>query len=173
MIIISIQRVIFATESGLGTTAIASSTNSSKPVIQAHIQLLGVHITTFITCLSTAIIILTTHYHQLNLNNINGIELVIYSFNYHFGSFGNIILYFIVLLFCFSTIITAYYNGESSIKSLNIKKVTFLKIITIIILFLGVMISPKILWDITDLLIGLLLTINIYAIYKLKHIVKE
>lgn len=173
MLIISIQRVIFATESGLGTTAIASSTNGSKPVIQANIQLLGVHITTFIICLSTAIIILTTHYHQLNLNNINGIELVIYSFNYHFGSFGNIILYFIVLLFCFSTIITAYYNGESSIKSLNIKKVTFLKIITITILFLGVIISPKILWDITDLLIGLLLTINIYAIYKLKHIVKE
>lgn len=173
MIITSIQRAIFATESGIGTTAIASSTTNSTPSTQAHIQVLGVHITSFIICLSTAIIILTTNYHNLSLNNINGIELVIYSFNYHFGRFGKLVLYLIVLLFCFSTIITGYYNGESSIKSLNIKKVTSLKLITILILFLGVIIKPKILWDIADLLIGILLIINIYAIYKLSHVVKE
>ena len=173
MIVTSIQRAIFATESGLGTTSIAASTTNSEPSAQAHIQVLGVHITSLIICLSTAIIILTTNYQTLILKNINGIELVIYSFNYHFGKFGNIILYLIVLLFCFSTIITGYYNGESSIKSLNIKKITFLKIITIIILFLGVITNPKTLWNITDLLIGILLIINIYAIYKLSYVVKE
>lgn len=173
MIITSIQRALFATESGLGTTSIAASTTSSNPITQAHIQVLGVHITSFIICLSTATIILTTNYNSLILKNINGIELVIYAFNYHFGRFGNIILYLIVLLFCFSTIITGYYNGESSIKSLNIKKVTFLKIITIIILFLGAVINSKILWNITDLLIGILLIINVYSIYKLKNEVKE
>ena len=173
MIITSIQRALFATESGLGTTSIAASTTSSNPITQAHIQVLGVHITSFIICLSTATIILTTNYNSLILKNINGIELVIYAFNYHFGRFGNIILYLIVLLFCFSTIITGYYNGESSIKSLNIKKVTFLKIITIVILFLGAVINSKILWNITDLLIGILLIINVYSIYKLKNEVKE
>lgn len=173
MIITSIQRALFATESGLGTTSIAASTTSSNPITQAHIQVLGVHITSFIICLSTTTIILTTNYNSLILKNINGIELVIYAFNYHFGRFGNIILYLIVLLFCFSTIITGYYNGESSIKSLNIKKVTFLKIITIIILFLGAVINSKILWNITDLLIGILLIINVYSIYKLKNEVKE
>ena len=173
MIITTIQRTIFATESGLGTTSIAASTTNSEPSDQANIQILGVHITSFIICLSTSIIILTSNYHLLSFKNINGIELVIYSFNYHFGRFGNIIIYLIVLLFCLSTIITGYYNGESSIKSLNIKKVTFLKIITIIILFIGVIISPKVLWDITDILIGLLLIINIYSIYKLNQFVKE
>ena len=173
MIIISIQRAIFATESGLGTTSIAASTTATTSSIQANIQVLGVHITSLIICLSTALIILTTNFSTINISNINGIELVILSFNYHFGKFGKIILYVIVLLFCFSTIITGYYNGESSIKSLNIKKVTFLKIITTIILFLGVIISPHILWNITDLLIGLLLIINIYAIYKLNNVVKE
>ena len=173
MIITSIQRAIFATESGIGTTSIASSTTSSNPKTQGYIQVLGVHITSLIICLSTAIIILTTNYHSLILKNINGIELVIYSFNYHFGRFGNIIIYIIVLLFCFSTIISGYYNGESSIKSLKIKNITFLKIITIIILFIGVITSSKLLWDIADLLIGIMLIINIYAVYKLMHIVKE
>lgn len=173
MIITSIQRAIFATESGIGTTSIAASTTNSNPKIQGYIQLLGVHITSFIICLSTSIIILTTNYQSLLFKNINGIELVLYGFNYHFGRFGNIILFIIVPLFCFSTIISGYYNGESSLKSLNIKKVTYLKIITIIILFLGVIINAKILWNVADLLIGLMLIINIYAVYKLNNEVKE
>lgn len=173
MIIISIQRAIFATESGIGTTAIAASTTNSDPKTQGYIQVMGVYITSFIICLSTSFIIFTTEYQTLILENINGIELVIYAFNYHFGRFGNIALYIIVLLFCFSTIITGYYNGEASIKCLNIKKVTFLKFLTIIILFLGVIIQASILWKITDLLIGIMLMINIYAVYKLRHEVKE
>lgn len=173
MIIISIQRSIFATESGMGTTAIASSTTNSDPKTQGYIQVLGVHITTFIVCLSTAIIIFTTNYDNLIIENINGIEIVIYAFEYHFGRFGNIVLYMIVLLFCFSTIIAGYYNGEASIKSLNIKNVTFLKILTIIILFIGTIVKATILWNLADLLIGVMLIINIYAVYKLRHEVKE
>lgn len=173
MLILTTQRTIFATESSLGTSAIAASTSSSSPTIQGYIQLLGIYITVFIICLSTTIIIVTTNYQVLNLNNINGIELVIYSFNYHFGKFGNTILYVIVLMFCFSTIITGYYNGESSIKSLNIKKFLFLKVITLIALFIGVIIQASLLWSITDLLIGFILIINVYSVYKLRNTVKE
>lgn len=173
MLILTTQRTIFATESSLGTSAIAASTSSSSPTIQGYIQLLGIYITIFIICLSTTIIIVTTNYQVLNLNNINGIELVIYSFNYHFGKFGNTILYVIVLMFCFSTIITGYYNGESSIKSLNIKKILFLKVITLIALFIGVIIQASLLWSITDLLIGFILIINVYSVYKLRNTVKE
>ena len=173
MIIISLQRAIFATESGIGTSAISGSTTNSDPKKQAYIQTLGVHITSLVICITTAIIILTTNYQILKINNINGIELVIYSFNYHFGRIGKIILYIIILLFCLSTIITGYYNGESSIKSFKIKKVTFLKIITTMIIFLGVLIESHILWRIADILIGLMLIINIYTIYFLRKEVKE
>lgn len=172
-ILISIQRSIFATESGIGTSAIAGSTTTSNPKHQAYIQTLGVHITSLIICITTAIIVLTTNYQILKLNNINGIELVIYSFNYHFGNLGKIILYIIILLFCLSTIITGYYNGESSIKTFKVKKVTFLKILTTIITFLGVLIESHILWKITDILLGIMLIINIYAVYKLRNKVKE
>ena len=173
MIIISLQRAIFATESGIGTSAISGSTTNCDPKKQAYIQTLGVHITSLVICITTAIIILTTNYQILKIKNINGIELVIYSFNYHFGSIGKIILYIIILLFCLSTIITGYYNGESSIKAFKIKKVTFLKIITTIIIFLGVLIESHILWKIADILIGLMLIINIYTVYYLRNEVKE
>lgn len=173
MIIISIQRTIFATESGIGTTSIVASTSNNSPKNLAYIQLIGVHITTFVICISTAIIILTTNYQLLNLEHINGIEIVIYAFNYHFGKMGNIFLYFIIILFSFSTIITGYYNGESCIKSLNRNISKYLKILTILILFLGVITNSTKLWNITDLLIGIILIINIYTMYKLKNIVKE
>lgn len=173
MILLSIQRAIFATESGLGTSAITGSTTSSNPKTQAYIQTLGVHITSLIICISTSIIILTTNYQILKLDKINGIELVIYSFNYHFGNFGKIILYIIILLFCLSTIITGYYNGESSIKIFKIKNTVFLKLITTLIVFIGVIIESHTLWKIADILIGLMLLINIYTVYKLKHEVKE
>ncbi len=173
MILLSIRRSIFATESGIGTSAITGSTTSSNPKTQSYIQTLGVHITSLIICISTSIILLTTNYQILKLDKINGIELVIYSFNYHFGNFGKIILYIIILLFCLSTIITGYYNGESSIKIFKIKNTVFLKLITTLIVFIGVIIESHTLWIITDILIGLMLLINIYTVYKLKHEVKE
>ena len=173
MILLSIQRSIFATESGIGTSAITGSTTNSNPKTQSYIQTLGVHITSLIICISTSIILLTTNYQILKLDKINGIELVIYSFNYHFGNFGKIILYIIILLFCLSTIITGYYNGESSIKIFKIKNTVFLKLITTLIVFIGVIIESHTLWIITDILIGLMLLINIYTVYKLKHEVKE
>ena len=173
MILLSIQRSIFATESGIGTSAITGSTTNSNPKTQSYIQTLGVHITSLIICISTSIILLTTNYQILKLDKINGIELVIYSFNYHFGNFGKIILYIIILLFCLSTIITGYYNGESSIKIFKIKNTVFLKIITTFIVFIGVILESHTLWIIADILIGLMLLINIYTVYKLKHEVKE
>ena len=173
MILLSIQRSIFATESGIGTSAITGSTTNSNPKTQSYIQTLGVHITSLIICISTSIILLTTNYQILKLDKINGIELVIYSFNYHFGNFGKIILYIIILIFCLSTIITGYYNGESSIKIFKIKNTVFLKLITTLIVFIGVIIESHTLWIITDILIGLMLLINIYTVYKLKHEVKE
>ena len=116
---------------------------------------------------------MTTNYMSIKLNCSNGIELVIYSFNYHFGRYGDIILYIIIIMFCFSTIITGYYNGEASIKSLKINKIKYLKYITVAILFLGVIINPQYLWEISDLLIGIILLINIFTVYKLKKLVKE
>ena len=173
MIISSFQRTIFATESGLGTTAIAASTTFSDSKSQGYIQLFGIYITTFIICLSTSIILLTSNYTSIPYKNINGIELVLFAFKYHFGIFGNAILFLIVLLFCFSTIIYAYYNGESSIKSLNIRKVKFLKIITFIIIFVGMILNPTLLWNIADILIGIIILINVYSVYRLKNIVRE
>jgi AGCS family alanine or glycine:cation symporter len=178
-LIVGIQRGIFSNEAGLGTGAIASSTvNTNDSIKQGYIQMIGVYITTMLICTSTALIILTSNYTSLNLKDINGIELTQYAFTYHLGNVGNYLIFLIIILFSFTTILTGYYDGESSLKYFfkNIKKtyLLILKIITIIVLFLGCLFKATTIWSFVDILVALEAIINIYALLLLrKDIAKE
>lgn len=178
MIIIGIQRGIFAMEAGLGTGSIASSiTNNEDSISLGYLQILGIYITMFLICTSTAFIILSSDYLNFDFSKMNGIELTQHAFTYHLGHFGNYFVFINILLFSFSTILTGYYYGESSLKyiceKVSTKKLVGLKIITLIVLFIGCLISPEILWTFIDLLVALLALINIHALFQLKNAIKE
>ena len=176
--IVGIQRGIFATESGLGTSSIASSvSNTNNSVNLARMQVLGVYLTSFVVCTITAFIILTSNYIDIDFSSINGIEITSNSFLYHIPKIGNLIVVISIFFFAFSTILTGYYYGESSYKYLdkktNNKKIMILKIITIIIVFVGCITSPTLLWNLVDILVAILAIINTYAIIKLKKDIYE
>lgn len=177
-LITGVQRGIFSNEAGLGTGSITSSTSSTdSPTSQGYIQMLGIYVTTLLICTATAIIVMTSNYSELVLNDVNGIEITQYAFKYHLGNFGNILLFVSVLLFSFTTILTGYYDGESSLKYLfkNItnKHLNILKVVSLVVLFLGCIISSETLWSFVDILMALLAIINIYTLFKLKHDVKQ
>ena len=170
-LLLGVQRGLFSNEAGIGTGSIAASSGSSNdPKKSGLLQMIGVYITSLFICTATAIIILMSTYSKLNLTDVNGIEIASYAFNYHLPNIGNIILSISIFLFAFSTILTGYYYGESSLKYLtNHKGVTVLKLLTVLIIFLGSILSPSILWKFTDIMVALLALINIYAIIKLHH----
>ncbi len=177
-IIIGIQRGIFASEVGSGTSAIASaSSNIKSPIKQGLVGVVGVYFTTFVICLSTALIILTSDYNPMSYNVVNGIEITGNALRYHLGSIGNFLLYFSLIAFSFSTIISGYYYVETNLKfifkNISDNKVLLLKIITCILLMISTIISPTIIWNLSDLLVALLIIINVYAIYNLRHDVKS
>lgn len=174
-LLIGVKRGIFACEAGVGTTSIASASSSTKsPSDEGYIQMLGTYITSIIICTCTAIIILTTNYNILNIENPNGIEIIMYAFNYHLGNFGNITLFICIFLFAFSTIITGYYYAETNTKFItkNKKTILLLKYFTIIIVLLGSIFNSSYIWQITDFLLGIICLINIYAIIKLRKEIK-
>lgn len=176
-LIIGIQRGIFSNEAGLGTGSITSSAASTtSPVSQGYIQMLGIYVTTLLICTATAIIVMTSDYQNLNIADINGIEITQYAFGYHLGSIGNILLFVSVFLFSFTTILTGYYDGEVSLKFLikNIKRshLIALKIFSLIVLFLGCIISSYFLWMVVDIMMAILAVINIYALFFLERDVK-
>ena len=177
--IIGIQRGMFSTEAGLGTGAIASSCSHSENKIGLGlIQILGIYFTVFIVCTSTAFIILTSDYTHLNLENINGIELTQYALNYHLGKMGIIVLLLAVISLAYSTIVAGYYYGESNLKYLlkNVSKkhINILKAVTVLLLMIGSISSPTLLWNIVDILVAVLAIINMYALLRLrKEITKD
>ena len=174
--IIGIQRGIFSNEAGIGTGAIASAatktSSKNEQLAQGYTQMLGVYITTFLICTSTALILLTTNTLNLNINNLNGIEIVQYALTNHLGTIGNYFIFIIIFLFAFTTILSSYYNGESSLKYFieNPKKILkVLKILTCISIVIGAISKSNIIWNFIDIFVGILAIINIYALIKLKE----
>lgn len=178
-LIIGFQRGIFSNEAGLGTGAIASaSANTDSPSKQGFIQVLGIYIETIILTTLTAFVILLSNYNDVSWHNINGIELTQFAFVRHLGPLGNYVIMIAILLFAFSTIITGYYYGESNLKFLfkntSNKLIMLFKIFVFILLIIGGISSPKIIWGIADILIVFLGIINVYSIFKLKKdVIKE
>lgn len=170
-IIIALQKTIFANESGSGTSAIISGTTTSNNYkLQGNLGIIQTYFINFIVLSITAIIIGLTDFK--NISVINGIELTKYAFSYHLGAFGELSLLIILFLFSFSTIITVYYYGENSLRFLSKNKTSLkiLKICTLLSLFFGGLIKANIIWNFIDIFLGLLTIINMYAIYKFKHI---
>ncbi len=176
--IIGIQRGIFSNEAGMGTGSIASSTvDSDESAKQGYIQMLGVYITTMLICTATAIIIMTSDYQTLHLLDVNGIEITQYAFSYHLGNIGNIVVFISIVLFAFSTILTGYYYSESNLKFLfngiNKRQSILIKLAIVIVVFLGCIISPTLLWKFVDVLAAILVIINIYTLLKLRKEIKK
>lgn len=172
--IIGIQKSIFASEAGVGTSAIASATSDNNdPIKQGYYGIIETFFINFVITTITALMIITSNFHILNLKNINGIEITNFAFYFHFGNIGKFFLLTVLILFCFSTIITCYYYGESNLKILtnNKKTIFLLKIFTIVILFIGGIAKSSFVWTTGDILIGLLSIINIYAINKLESVI--
>jgi len=167
--LIGMQRAIFVSESSLGTSAICASICDNVPEHQGLIEVLGIYITIFLVCLTTFLIIVTSDYNVVNFSNLNGIEIVIYAFNYHFGSFGGIILSGIAIMFAFSTIISSYFFGESNLKIISSKKIIrlFFKISFILILLISCYVKANVLWNLTDYFVAVLAIINVLSIIKI------
>lgn len=167
--LIGMQRAIFISESGIGTSAISASACDNDPSKQGMLEILGIHITTFLVCFITFLIIVTSNYNLIDFGSINGIEIVMYAFNYHFGKFGRIILSIITILFAFSTIISGYFFGENNLRIFtnNKKIINVFKIIVILIIAISGYVSPNILWNLTDYFIAILAIINISSIIRI------
>ena len=167
--LIGMQRAIFISESSLGTSAIAAGSCDNTPEYQGLIEVLGIYITIFIVGLTTFFIIVASNYNLINYEYLNGIEIVIYAFKYHFGYLGEIFLSIITIIFALSTMIASYFLGENNLFIISHKKiikVTF-KIIFVLVVLISCFIKAKIIWNITDYFVALLAIINVYSLLKI------
>lgn len=175
--LIGMQKGIFSSEVGLGTGSIASAiADTDSPAKNGLVQIFEIHFENIIIATITAFVVCMFNYQNLIIADPNGIEITLEAFKYHLGNFGPFFVTIIITLFGLATVLTGYYYGESSLKFLkktNKIDIFILKLITVVLIFSGSIMSSSILWNITDVLVGLLAIINIYAIYSLRDIVVE
>lgn len=176
-LLIGMQKGIFSSEVGLGTGSIAAVTADSDSSAQnGMVQIFEIHFENIIIATITAFVVIMYNYQNLIIADPNGIEITLEAFKYHLGNLGTIFVTIIITLFGLATVLTGYYYGESSLKFLkktNKIDIFMLKLITIALIFLGSIMSSNLLWNITDILVGLLAIINIFAIFSLRNIVIE
>ncbi len=174
-LIIGFQRAIFSNEAGMGTTSmICALSNNDDYIEKAKVQIIGTYFISLVICTLSAIIVLTTNIDITKINNINSIEIMNYSFEYHFKNIGIYLLNTIISLFAFSTIITSYYYGYINLKYLykNISN-TIVLIIVIIVIVISKQLKTGLIWSIVDITTALATLINIYALFKIRNKIKE
>ena len=171
ILIAGLQRGIFATESGLGTSSIASTISNNKEN-QALFQVLGTHFITIIITITGLIIINNQNNY---IGKINGIEILINTFNNYYGITGKVLICIIIFLFAISTILSSYFFTLKGINFLNNRKDknnNQIKIIIILFSLIGILVKSSVIWSIIDILILFLLIINIFTMLKLNKQIK-
>lgn len=172
-LLIGMQKGIFSSEVGLGTGSIAAVTADTKSSVSNGLaQTLGIHIENLLIATITVFAICMSNYQNIIVCDPNGIEITLFAFGHHLGSFGNLFIVVTIFFFGLASVLTGYYYGESSlkfIKKTSKSDIILLKILTLVLLVVGSVISSNILWSIVDILVGVIAIINTYAIFKLRH----
>lgn len=108
--LMGIQRAVFSNEAGLGSAAIAhSAVKTNQPITQGLVGMLGPFIDTIIVCMVTALVIVVTGSYEQG-NGMEGVELTSRAFETALPWFPYI-LFAVVFLFAYSTLISWAYYG--------------------------------------------------------------
>ncbi|NLT94730.1 MAG: alanine:cation symporter family protein [Clostridia bacterium] len=166
-----IKRGLFSNEAGMGSAPNAAATaDVSHPVKQGLIQTLGVFTDTLLICSATAFIVLLSGAYTID--NLTGIELTQVALSSQVGSWASSFVAICIFLFAFSSIIGNYYYGETNIEFINGNKNWLLiyRVIVLGMVLFGSLAKIEIVWDMADLIMGLMAIVNLIAIMLLGNI---
>ena len=79
------------------------------------------------------------------------------------------ILLLVVMVICAGVIYLFANNFSFFSDNISVKYLTMLKLISLIVLFLGCVLSSTAIWTFVDIFTALLAIINIYTLFKLKN----
>lgn len=158
-----VSRGLFSNEAGMGSTPHAHAVAKvDHPAEQGLVAIFGVIFDTLIICTITALVNIMMGGH---LSGETGIAMTQNSFSQALGQPGVIFIAVSLTFFAFSTVVAWYYFAESNIKYLfGSKGLLPYRLIVIVFIVLGSVLSVDIVWDLADLFNGLMVLPNIIAL---------
>jgi AGCS family alanine or glycine:cation symporter len=165
-----IARGLFSNESGLGSAPIvAAAARTRDPVRQALVSSSGTFWDTVVVCALTGLVIVISGDWQKGGLNKAGLCDLAFA---HLGLFGDIILVGGLLTFVFSTILGWAYYGEKAVEYLlGLKSVFYYRCVWVVAVFVGCIWKSDPVWNLSDMMNGLMAIPNLVALLLLSGVV--
>ncbi len=163
-----IKRGLFSNEAGMGSAPNAAAASDVKhPVKQGLVQMLGVFVDTFVVCSCTAIVILASGLYENA--GFEGVTLTQMALESQIGEWGDDFLALILFLFAYSSIIGNYAYAEGNVQFINNnpRVMMIFRLLVLFMVYFGSIASVPLIWNMADLFMGIMASINLVAILLL------
>ena len=148
-----------------------SNTTVREPVVQGMWGIFEVFADTMIVCTMTALVVLTSGVYDLGAGAIaegrSDATLVADAFNsvFSFGNIGGKFVAVAMFLFAFTTVLGwSHYGAKAWEYLFGTKSTTLFKILHIITIFFGAVLTSSLAWDISDTFNGLMMIPNLIGV---------
>ncbi len=168
-----VARGIFCNEAGLGSAPIAAAAAQTKePVRQGLVSMTGTLLDTLLVCTMTGLVIVITGVWQGSAEGAASTNL---AFTQGLGSsIGATIVTIGLLFFAFTTILGWCYYGERCFVYLfGIRGIKLFRTIFIILIGCGAFMELQLIWQLSDIVNGLMAIPNLIALIGLRHVIAE
>ena len=169
-----IRRGLYSNEAGIGSAPNASaSAQVSHPVKQGMVQMLSVFIDTLLLCTATAMMCMSSGIAPTE--ELQGAPWVQEALRESLGGFGPIFIAIAMVLFAFTTLLGNCFYCDNLLNYIHKGEPSkgFMKgfrLISALVVFVGAGMEVSMLWNISDVLMGVMALINIPVILILSNI---
>ena len=171
------KRGVFSNEAGLGSSVMVhSASNVKEPVKQGMWGIFEVFFDTMVVCTMTALVALTSGIIDLETGvpaaGTNDATLISQAFGNVYGQAGQWFVAIAMLLFAFTTVLGWSQYGSKAVEYLfGEKGVKIYKVIFVLMIVSGALMTSSLAWDISDTFNGLMMIPNLIAVVLLSPIV--
>lgn len=167
-------RGLFSNEAGMGSAPlVAAAAQTSNPKRQALVSMTGVFWDTVVICLLTGLVLVSSILKYPAIDALSGDGAVVTTAAFSvIPHIGVPVLVFGLVTFAFSTILGWYYYGERACVYLfGEKSILVYKVLWVLAVFAGSLTELNVVWNIADILNGLMAVPNVIAVLLLQGVI--
>lgn len=164
-----VRRSLFSNEAGMGSAPNAAAmAETDHPATQGFLQMFGVFIDTIIVCSCTAFLILLSGVFVPG-QEVEGLRLTREALQAEVGLWSRHFLAIAIFLFAYSSIIGNYAYAEGNVTFLTKKRfsVVIFRLLVLGAVYLGAVTKVELVWQMGDLSLALMITLNVVALLGL------
>ena len=163
-----VKRGLYSNEAGMGSAPnAAAAADVSHPVKQGLVQMLSVFIDTILICSTTAFMLLLSGVPiDPAVKDMGYVQAAVLN---QVGEFGPLFITMSIFLFAFSSLVGNYYYTETNFKFIRDSKtgLNLFRVTCVAAVFLGAQMDFSTVWNLADVLMGLMALVNLVAILLL------